>query len=258
MKKQDFYFDLPTALIAQQPLPKRSSSRLLVYRRDIKPNNIAHHQFIDLPQLLQEGDLLVLNNSRVMQARLFGYKPTGGKVELLVERVLDNHQCLAQIRSSKSPREGTVILLQSPWQLNVLGRSASHDDLFLCQANGDVQELLASIGHLPLPPYIKRKPSSFDKNRYQTVFAQQLGSVAAPTAGLHFDEETILQLKKKGINLAFTTLHVGAGTFQPVRVDDITNHTMHPEQFTITEDLVEAVVMTKKRGGRVIAVGTTA
>ena len=252
LKKHDFYFDLPVELIAQYPLPKRTDSRLLVYRRD--RNDYSHQSVNELPLLLESGDLLVFNNSRVIQARCYGYKSTGGQVEFLVERILDQHRFLAQIKSSKSLKLGAFMTLQKGWTVEVLGRQ---NDLFECQASGEVQTMLDDIGHMPLPPYIKRVDEAFDKERYQTIYAQLQGSVAAPTAGLHFDELLFQELERRGVCIAYTTLHVGAGTFQPVRCENIVDHTMHFERFIINEALIDAVNQTRARGKRVIAVGTT-
>lgn len=252
VKKQDFYFELPAELIAQYPLLKRTDSRLLCFRRD--SDHYSHHRFNELPLFLESGDLLVVNNSRVIQARFYGSKSTGGQVEFLVERVLDQQRFLAQIKSSKSPKPGAIITLQKPWRVEVLGR---HDDLFECQANGAVDTMLEEIGHMPLPPYIKRIDEASDLERYQTIYAQHKGSVAAPTAGLHFDQILLQELEANGVNIAYTTLHVGAGTFQPVRCEDIVNHKMHLERFVISQELVDAINRTKALGKRVIAVGTT-
>lgn len=258
MKRQDFYFELPEELIAQYPLANRSDSRLLVYQRE--SGHYTHQQFTDLPDWLEAGDLLVMNNSRVIQARFFGQKSTGGKLEFLVERILDEHHFLTQIKSSKSPKPGAVIELgsqqeQSPWSVSVVGRQ---EDLFLCHTDGDVYRMLEDIGHIPLPPYIKRTDESADKERYQTIYAKHKGSVAAPTAGLHFDETLLQRLMDKGVGVAYTTLHVGAGTFKPVRCDNILEHHMHAERFTIDESLVAAVNKARSLGKRIIAVGTTA
>ena len=253
MKKQDFYFDLPQALIAQYPLPNRTDSRLLVYHRASRQSE--HHQFHDLPSFLQPNDLLVMNNTRVIQARFFGTKSTGGQLEFLVERVLDEDRFLAHIKASKPLKPGALVQLSAAWSVTMLGR---HDDLFECRANGDVHDMLEAIGHIPLPPYIKRPDDGADKERYQTVYAAHKGSVAAPTAGLHFDKPLLNTLAERGIRVAFTTLHVGAGTFRPVRSENILDHQMHYERFQITQALVDAVNETHAKGGRVIAVGTTA
>jgi len=253
MKKNAFYFDLPDTLIAQYPLENRSDSRLLAYNRATGAHE--HRQFNELVDLLEPGDLLVMNDSRVIPARLYGRKASGGKLELLIERMLDQNDFLAHIKSSKSPKPGSVIILDEGWELDVLGRM---DDLFHCKVRGDLDTMLAQIGHIPLPPYITRGDESDDHARYQTVYAKYNGSVAAPTAGLHFDESVLKQLTEKGIHIAFSTLHVGAGTFRPVRCENIADHKMHAERYTVSETLCEAVHDAKARGGRVIAVGTTA
>lgn len=253
MKKQDFNFELPPELIAQYPLPNRSDSRLLTYRRDT--GRCEHHAFKNLADFLEPGDLLVMNNSRVIPARLYGHKASGGHVELLLERMMENGEFMAHIKASKAPKAGGVIYLDNKWQINVLGRD---DDLFHCQVKGDLDAMLHDIGHVPLPPYITRTDESIDLNRYQTVYAQHKGSVAAPTAGLHFDDVVLACLKKRGVNIAYSTLHVGAGTFRPVRCDEIKDHKMHFERFTVTQALCDAVNATHAAGKRVIAVGTTA
>lgn len=252
MKKQDFNFELPPELIAQYPLPNRSDSRLLTYRRDT--GRCEHHAFKRLADFLEPGDLLVMNNSRVIPARLFGHKASGGHVELLLERIMDNGEFMAHIKASKAPKAGSVIYLDNKWQINILGRN---DDLFHCHVEGNLDTMLHEIGHVPLPPYITRTDESQDLNRYQTVYAEHKGSVAAPTAGLHFDESVLAELKKRGVNIAYVTLHVGAGTFRPVRCDEIKEHKMHFERFTVTQDLCDAVNATHAAGKRVIAVGTT-
>lgn len=253
MNKQDFYFELPEELIAQYPLAQRSDSRLLTYNR--KTQTHAHHQFKDLSQFLQEGDLLVMNNSKVIPARLFGTKDSGGKVELLIERLQGENAFLAHIKASKTPRPGTLIHLDNKWCLKVLEKL---DDLYHCQVFGKTEKMLDEIGHMPLPPYINRADESTDLDRYQTVYAMHKGSVAAPTAGLHFDDELLEQLQQKGVSLAYSTLHVGAGTFRPVRTDAIKDHKMHREHFTVSEALCEAVNKARAEARRVIAVGTTA
>lgn len=253
MKKQDFNFELPPELIAQYPLPNRSDSRLLKYDR--KTGLHAHHAFKEIKDFLQPGDLLVMNDSKVIPARIFGTKSTGGKVEFLVERILDDNAFLAHIKTSKSLKPGAIIHLNNDWRVEVLGRE---EDLFHCQLNGCLDSMLHQIGHVPLPPYITRDDEQHDLERYQTVYARHKGSVAAPTAGLHFDELVLQSLQAKGIRLAYSTLHVGAGTFRPVRCDDILDHKMHFERFTISEALSQAVKETKAAGKRVIAVGTTA
>jgi S-adenosylmethionine:tRNA ribosyltransferase-isomerase len=254
MKKQDFYFDLPAELIAQYPLPNRSDSRLLFYNREQK-NEYGHHQVRDVADFLNPGDLLVFNNTKVIPARLYGHKATGGKVELLIERITGTHTFLAHIKASKALRAGGKIKLAQGYQLEVLGRL---DDLFICQSSIEVLELVQKIGHMPLPPYITREDEVLDEARYQTVYAQHDGSVAAPTAGLHFDEAVLAQIKARGVQVAYVTLHVGAGTFRPVRCDDIKEHKMHSEHYTVSSELCAAVEATKAAGKRVIAVGTTA
>ncbi len=254
MRRQDFHYSLPRELIAHQPAPERRKSRLL--HLDGPSGAIAHHQFPDLLSLVQPGDLMVLNDTRVIPARVFGHKSTGGRVEILLERVLDNQLVLAQVRSSKSPKAGSVILLEDGTQLQVMGR---RDALFELRFpdNTTAVAVLEKIGHMPLPPYIGRPDVATDRERYQTVYGRRQGAVAAPTAGLHFDEELLEQLRAKGVQLAFVTLHVGAGTFQPVRADDIREHHMHSEVMEVSEDVCQLVRETRAAGKRVIAVGTT-
>lgn len=254
MHINDFDYDLPPELIARYPLPDRARSRLMhVYPGD-KP--IEHHQFFELPELLQAGDLLVLNNTKVLKARLFGHKPTGGQVELLIERILTSHTALVHIKASKTPKIGSDILLINGFKLQVLGRQERLFEVEL-KAAEDFFTLLEQQGEIPLPPYLDRAADLSDLERYQTVYAKYLGSVAAPTAGLHFDESLINVLKAKGINIAYVTLHVGAGTFLPVQVDDITQHELHAELAEVSAETVALVKATKASGGRVIAVGTT-
>lgn len=253
MNKQDFYFELPEALIAQYPLPNRTDSRLLAYNR--KNGDYQHLQFRNLTEMLEPGDLLVMNNSRVIPARLYGTKASGGKVELLIERLQDDTTFLAHIKASKSPRPGTRIFLERGWQLDVLEKI---DDLYRCKTAHRLDDILDEVGHIPLPPYITRSDEHLDLERYQTVYAQPRGSVAAPTAGLHFDNALLAELQNKGVKLGYSTLHVGAGTFRPVRTESILDHKMHSEQFTISDELAELVNTTKASGKRVIAVGTTA
>lgn len=253
LKKQDFYFDLPQELIAQYPLPNRADSRLLLYRRDT--GHTAHYTFRDLPSLIEPGDLLVMNNTRVIQARFYGTKSTGGQVEFLVERVLDDLCFLAHIKTSKALKPGAVVTLAQSWTVEMIER---RDDLFVCRASGPVEQMLDEVGHIPLPPYIQRNDELADKERYQTIYAKHKGSVAAPTAGLHFDQSIFDELTRHGVRIAYTTLHVGAGTFRPVRCENILDHQMHHERFHITQELVDAVNETRAMGKRVIAVGTTA
>lgn len=253
MNKQEFHFHLPPELIAQYPLEQRSDSRLLTYNRQIK--EYGHYQFREIADFLNPGDLLVMNDSKVIPARLYGQKSTGGKVELLVERITGQYTFLAHIKASKALKQGGIILLKQGNQLEILGRD---DDLFVCKANIEVLELLYLLGHIPLPPYITRQDELMDEDRYQTVYAKYAGSVAAPTAGLHFDESVLSSLHSRGVNIAYVTLHVGAGTFRPVRCDNIEEHKMHSEHYTLSPELVAAVSATKAAGNRVIAVGTTA
>ncbi len=253
MRRSDFDYVLPEALIAQHPQPQRSASRLLHLGAD---GALIDRRMTELPGLLAAGDLLIFNDTRVIPARLFGHKPTGGRVEILVERVLDAHELMAQLGVSKKPRPGSVITLDSGDQLIAVDRD---DDLFRLRYEGadGVMALLQRAGQLPLPPYIEHKPDQEDAERYQTVFAREAGAVAAPTAGLHFDEALLKQLRERGVETATLTLHVGAGTFQPVRSDDLSEHRMHAERYQISAALCSAIEATRTRGGRVVAVGTT-
>ena len=253
MRRSDFNFELPQELIAQYPLPDRSSSRLLCLD---KTGKVDDRVFTELPDMLQDGDLLVFNNTRVIPARLFGSKQTGGKVEVLMERILDDHRLLAHVRASKSPKPGSRLLLEGSIDVAVLEREG---ELFELRFEGpaSVIEQLDEYGHIPLPPYIERADETHDRERYQTIYAQKQGAVAAPTAGLHFDKALLEKLTERGVSFAFVTLHVGAGTFQPVRVDDISEHHMHAEYIEVDDDVVAAVESTRSAGGRVIAVGTT-
>ena len=254
MKVSDFDFDLPEHLIAKYPAKERSASRMLCL--DGKTGNVQHRHFVDILDLVEEGDLLVFNNTRVIPARLFGQKATGGKLEVLLERVLNDNTAHAHIRTSKSPKEGSEIVLEGGIKATILGREGA---LFHIRFNSEtnVFDLLEEHGHMPLPPYIDRPDEDSDKERYQTVYNQKPGAVAAPTAGLHFDDDILAKLKSKGVQQAFVTLHVGAGTFQPVRVDNIEEHQMHAEYAEVSEEVVEQILATKKAGKRVIAVGTT-
>lgn len=252
MRVADFQFDLPDELIARYPLAQRSASRLLVL--DGPSGALVHRQFTDLLSYVAAGDLLVFNNTKVIAARLFAQKETGGKVEILVERVLDEHRVLAHVRASKAPKEGARLVLDENTAVIMLGRQ---DSLFELEFEQPVLAVLDRLGHMPLPPYIDRADELADRERYQTVYGEHLGAVAAPTAGLHFDESILQQLKEKGAQTAFVTLHVGAGTFQPVRVEHIEDHHMHHEWLSVGQDVVDAVAACKARGGRVIAVGTT-
>lgn len=252
MRRTDFTYSLPTALIAQQPLDRRTDSRLLHLEGD--SGVIRDLLFEQLTELLRPGDLLVINDTRVIPARLFGRKDTGGQVEVLVERIEEARTALAHVRASKTPRPGTVIELDGGGRARVLERS---DDLFRLEFDGEVLPILEACGHVPLPPYIRRADTGDDRDRYQTVYARHPGAVAAPTAGLHFDESMLLRLETHGVARTTVTLHVGAGTFQPVIVDDIREHHMHPEWIHVGAAACDAVAAARQRGGRVVAVGTT-
>ena len=254
MQVSDFNFALPDELIARYPMPERTASRLLQLQGD--SGEIRHGHFTDVLQLLNPGDLLVFNNTRVIPARLFGQKASGGKLEVLVERVLDSQTVLAHVRASKAPRPGVLLQFDEGVEATMVAR---HDALFELKFAGSrsVFAILESIGHMPLPPYIDRPDEQADKERYQTVYNAKPGAVAAPTAGLHFDKPLLAQLQAKGVELAFVTLHVGAGTFQPVRVDKIEDHHMHKEYVEVPEEVVAQIAATRQRGGRVVAVGTT-
>ena len=254
MKKSDFIYSLPAELIAQKPLSDRQASRLLCLNR--ATGQIEDKQFSDFINLIDQNDLLVFNDTRVIPARLFGKKQSGGKVEILIERNLDAHRAIAHVRASKTPKAGSLIRLDQGYYCEVLGRE---DDLFVLEFKGDtpLMQLLEHIGHIPLPPYIMREDTVADRTRYQTVFARESGAVAAPTAGLHFDLSMMDSIKAKEIQTAFVTLHVGSGTFQPVRVENLSEHKMHKEYFVVPPPTVEAVRQTRKAGGRVIAIGTT-
>jgi S-adenosylmethionine:tRNA ribosyltransferase-isomerase len=255
VKKSDFDYALPPELIAQAPLPERSASRLLVVRGG-GHEGLEDRVFRDLPSLLRAGDLLVFNDTRVIPARLFGRKATGGRVEIMIERLLGGNRARAQLGVSKSPKEGALIELDAGGSARVLGRDEGFYDL-----DFDVPEPLESwllhAGRLPLPPYIQREPGEDDAERYQTVFAREVGAVAAPTAGLHFDEPLLERLRAMGVAFGHVTLHVGAGTFQPVREDDVSHHVMHSEWINVGAALVEQIRRTREAGGRVVAVGTT-
>lgn len=254
MRLADFNFDLPEALIAQYPPVQRRASRLLTL--ECRSGQLHDRQFAEFPELLQSGDLLVFNDTRVIPARLFGHKDSGGKVEVLIERILDSQRALAQIRASKSPRAGTRLTFAEGCTAQVDGREGEFY-IVRFDSNTDIVQALESCGHIPLPPYIKRTDEALDRERYQTVYARAHGAVAAPTAGLHFDEAMLAQLRQRGINMAYVTLHVGAGTFQPVRVDDVLEHRMHKEWMTLSAEVVAAIEQTKRNRKRVVAVGTT-
>ena len=253
MRASDFDYDLPPDLIAQHPPETRGASRLL--HLDGTTGAIEDLRFPDIVSLLRADDLLVVNDTRVIKARLRGRKDSGGEVEVLVERVLDHHRALAQVRASKTPRAGRFLEFAGGARAEVLGR---HDEFFELRFEDGVLDVLQAHGEVPLPPYIEHTPGKEDEARYQTVYARAPGAVAAPTAGLHFDEAMLAALAAKGVARASLTLHVGAGTFQPVRVDDLAGHVMHSEWFRIPEATVDAVAKARDAGGRVIAVGTTA
>ena len=252
MHVADFHFALPESLIARHPLAERRGSRLLVL--DGPSGELSHRHFADLLGYLRPGDLMVFNDTRVIPARLFGQKASGGKLEILVERVLDEERVLAHVRSSKSPKPGSRILIDGGAEAEMVAR---HEALFELKFAEPVLPLLERVGHMPLPPYIDRPDEAEDRERYQTVYARNAGAVAAPTAGLHFDEPLLEAIRAKGVATAFVTLHVGAGTFQPVRVDRIEDHHMHREWLQVDQAVVDAVAACRARGGRVIAVGTT-
>lgn len=259
MKTRDFHYHLPEHLIAQKPCEIRSQSRLLHYSRD--DQKINHLQFSSIIELLNKGDLLVFNNTRVIPARIFGSKETGGKVEILIERLTDEQSCLAHIRASKSPKPGNIITLSDDsnnleFRVVVQGREG---DLFVLSSMSEdsIANIMEKIGHMPLPPYISREDTIDDFSRYQTVYADSPGAVAAPTAGLHFDDELLKKLADHGIESAYVTLHVGAGTFQPVRSECIEDHHMHFEYLEVPQQTVDACRLARESGGRIIAVGTT-
>jgi S-adenosylmethionine:tRNA ribosyltransferase-isomerase len=245
----DFDYELPPELIAQHPSATRSGSRLLASSGEA----LADHRFADLPTLLSPGDLLVFNDTRVIKARLLGEKASGGRVEVLIERVVSNREALAQVRASKPPRAGSALRL-GRFEVQVLGREG---EFYRLRFPGSVLELLEHHGSVPLPPYIAHAPEPDDEARYQTVYARSPGAVAAPTAGLHFDEAMFAALAKRGVDVAYVTLHVGAGTFQPVRVKNLAEHRMHGERYEIPRETAAAIEATRGRGGRVVAVGTT-
>ncbi|MCP5157895.1 MAG: tRNA preQ1(34) S-adenosylmethionine ribosyltransferase-isomerase QueA [Gammaproteobacteria bacterium] len=254
LRRQDFHFDLPSELIAQHPPPRRGDSRLLAL--DGVTGQCGDHRFRDLPDLLQPGDLLVFNDTRVIPARLFGHKASGGRFELLVERLLDEQRALVQLRVSKAPKSGGQLRFDAGFTATVLGRQ---DDLFEIRIDDD-QSLLALLerhGRIPLPPYITREPTGKDRERYQTIYAREPGAVAAPTAGLHFDQALLDRLVERGVEQTFVTLHVGAGTFQPLRVTPVAEHVMHAEWVEVSAAACACIQATRARGGRVVAVGTT-
>ncbi|WP_322042625.1 tRNA preQ1(34) S-adenosylmethionine ribosyltransferase-isomerase QueA [Paraburkholderia sp. J67] len=253
-KLSDFDFDLPEALIAQTALPERSASRLLEVDNTVQPARLTDRTFADLPGCIAPGDLLVFNDTKVLKARFFGQKASGGKIEVLVERLTGARTALAQIRASKSPGPGTVLRLADAFEVTVGERV---DQFYTLHFPDDCLTLIEQFGRLPLPPYITHDADANDETRYQTVFAQNPGAVAAPTAGLHFDDALLAKLDAMGVERATLTLHVGAGTFQPVRVENIAEHKMHSEWYQLPQSLVDKIAATRARGGRVIAVGTT-
>jgi S-adenosylmethionine:tRNA ribosyltransferase-isomerase len=254
MKKSDFHFDLPQELIAQHPAKQRTNSRLLAL--DKETGDVQDLHFTDLMNFLNAGDLLVFNNTKVIPARLYGKKSTGGKVEVFIERLLNDNSAIAMLKTSKPPKLGMPIIFDDL----VIKPTARKGMFYLIETQDDTSltELMDKYGHMPLPPYIQREDEMADKSRYQTVYAKEKGAVAAPTAGLHFDEDLLQKIKDKGINTAYVTLHVGAGTFQPVKTDSINDHIMHKEWLQVTADVAEKVKQTKANGNKVIAVGTTA
>lgn len=253
MQLNDFDYLLPEDLIAQQPLEQRGDSRLLAVKRDSK--QLIDYQFSQLLSELRDGDLLVLNNTKVLPARLFGHKASGGKVEVLLERVLSTHEVLAQVRANRALKMDTFITIDENVVLQVVGRE---QNFYRLRSEGlEMPAILEQYGQMPLPPYITREANELDMQRYQTVYADVLGAVAAPTAGLHFDTQLMSAIAEKGVGTAQVTLHVGAGTFQPVRVDDIRDHHMHAEYLEVSADTCKKIQQTKRKGGRVIAIGTT-
>lgn len=254
MQKQEFQFQLPQHLIADKPCEKRSASRMMVI--DPLVQSIKHQHFYDLLDFLQPNDCLIFNNTKVIPARLQGQRESGGKVEVLLERINGEDTCIAQIRASNTPKSGVKIVISENFCLQVMGRE---DTFFVLKNLSDqpLMELIDRHGEMPLPPYIERSAEEFDKQRYQTVYAKQAGAVAAPTAGLHFDQLLLDKIADKGIACDFVTLHVGAGTFSPVRVDDISEHKMHSEWFSVPQSVVELVENTRANKGRVVAIGTT-
>ncbi|MSP86302.1 MAG: tRNA preQ1(34) S-adenosylmethionine ribosyltransferase-isomerase QueA [Methylotenera sp.] len=255
MRTEDFDFYLPSELIAQHPTSDRTASRML--HLNGADGSLSDQLFLDLPSYLQTGDLVIFNDTRVIKARLFGHKHSGGSVEILIERVINQHTAYAHVRASRAPKVGGLMRLSGAFDVEVTAR---HGDLFELNFLSEtaVLDLLEQHGALPLPPYITHEATSEDEARYQTVFSKHLGAVAAPTAGLHFNELMLDTLKQKGINIAYVTLHVGAGTFQPVRVENIHEHKMHSELYSISQTTIDLIAETKAHGGKVTAIGTTA
>ena len=246
----DFDYELPHELIAQAPLPQRSASRLLV----VAGATLNDQSVTDLPECLRPGDLLVMNDSRVIHARLYGRKASGGQVEVLVERIVGSDEVLVQVRASKPPKAGSRLILEGDLDVDVIARVG---EFYHLRLPGDALALIEQHGRLPLPPYITRDAAAPDEARYQTVYAREKGSVAAPTAGLHFDDELIAGLRARGVAIAYVTLHVGAGTFQPVRTHDLAEHRMHTERYSIPAETLAAIAAARARGGCIVAVGTT-
>jgi S-adenosylmethionine:tRNA ribosyltransferase-isomerase len=255
-KLEDFAYELPEKLIAHYPTKQRTDSRLFCLNK--ATGAIQHKKFKDILNFINPGDLLVLNNTQVIPARLFAKKTTGGKVEILIEKIVDKKRISAQLKSSKSLKLGTILILETGVSLEIIARTGNIFELvFLIEPNTSILELLNKIGHIPLPPYIQRADELFDWERYQTVFASSPGAIAAPTAGLHFDEDLLMQLKAKGVNIAYITLHVGSGTFQPIRSARLEDHRMHNEHVTVSKTVCEQISLTKQNNKRIIAVGTT-
>jgi len=252
MRRADFHYDLPAELIAQHPAAQRSASRLL--HLDRASGALVDRRFADLPSLLNANDLLVFNDTKVIPARVFGAKSTGGQVEILLERIVATTSVLAQVRASKSLRPGGEVLLPGLVTATCVAR---HDEMFELDLHVDAERYFLDHGSMPLPPYIEHAPEAEDAERYQTVYANTLGAVAAPTAGLHFDTSLLATLQEKGVRTAFLTLHVGAGTFKNVRVDDLDTHRMHAERVSVPQSVCDAVARAKAYGARVVAVGTT-
>ena len=251
---EEFNFDLPQHLIAQTPLQKRDSSRLLVLNKNTKL--FSDKKFVDFVDLLNPNDLLIFNDTRVIKARLFGKKITGGKVEIMIERILDNHHALAHLKTSKKIFDGTIFEVNEDVSVKVVRKE---NDLFYIEFNSNLSsyDILEKYGHIPLPPYIERSADKSDENRYQTIYAKESGAVAAPTAGLHFTNEIFKALNDKKIKYTFLTLHVGAGTFQPVRENDLDRHQMHSESFNVPDKTIQMIDDAKSKNGRIIAIGTT-
>jgi S-adenosylmethionine:tRNA ribosyltransferase-isomerase len=254
MRLEDYYYDLPRELIARYPLPERSASRLLVLHQ--QNGALKDKLFTDLEQFLAPGDLLVFNNTKVIPARIYGQKSSGGRVELLVERILPGNRIIGHCRASKAPKIGAELEFMGEQQARVLGRQAALYE-FQFTENLDLMAWLQNVGQIPLPPYLEREAEESDKERYQTVFARYPGAVAAPTAGLHFDDALLARLAQKGVNSAFLTLHVGAGTFAPLRAEQLESGKLHSERIEVSAELCELINATKRKGGKVVAVGTT-